>query len=290
MPSHAHAERRLLPRAPDTFSWRVDPWGPTLVCRPLHAHAYHGWTTRAMRLEGADATCEAQWEALASTAGVHRPVIVRPRQVHGADVAIIDGADASLSPTADAVATRAHDVLLTVRVADCVPILLVDPQSGAIAAIHAGWRGTNAGIAQRTIERMHAAFGSEPADLIAAIGPSIGPCCYEVGPELPEAFRAAGWPQADGWFSRDAGLRLDLWRANRDQLEGAGVRAANVHVAGVCTACHPAVFYSYRRDGAGTGRLLGFIHVARASVQLTGSLTSTTERSSPPTGSQTKPC
>ena len=122
--------------------------------------------------------------------------------------------------------------MLSVQVADCVPILIADRRTGSAAAIHAGWRGTCAGIAGAATEAMVKELGSDPANLVAAIGPSIGPCCYEVGASVLDAFRRAGVAdrQLGRWFTAtDAGsLRLDLWAANRDQLVRAGLRPDQV--------------------------------------------------------------
>ena len=156
--------------------------------------------------------------------------------------------------------------MLTVRVADCAALLIADSRRGAVAAVHAGWRGTAAGIAAVAVARLRELHGSDPRDLIAALGPSIGPCCYTVGAELMDAFRGAGQDEADlgRWFRHGERLQLDLWTANRDQLEAAGVPAAAIHVSGLCTACHPDWFYSYRREGTAAGRLVGFIRASRA--------------------------
>jgi YfiH family protein len=152
-------------------------------------------------------------------------------------------------------------VVLTIRVADCVPLLIADRQTGAVAAVHAGWRGTARGIVARAVARLQRTFGSNPENLVAGLGPSIGPCCYQVGSELEQAFSDAGWSDdaRARCFVHDRDTRLDLWSANADQLREAGVPADSIHIAGLCTACHPDLFDSYRRDGAGTGRLVGFI-------------------------------
>jgi YfiH family protein len=155
-------------------------------------------------------------------------------------------------------------VVLTVRVADCVPLLIADRATGAVAAVHAGWRGTCAGIAQRAVAALTRGFGSRPQDLSAALGPSIGPCCYETGPSVREALKRAGWPAdaTEAWFQGPAGRHFDLWRANAEQLIRAGVDPESVFVCGLCTADHPGWFHSYRRDGERAGRLAGYIRAA----------------------------
>lgn len=243
------------PEAPSGFEWHEDRWGWTLRSRVLDRFL-HGWTAGGRGLWDERRPCEAGWEQLAGTAGLDARRIVRPRQVHGAGVALV-GAD-GVAGDVDAVATRDRDLVLTVRVADCVPILMADPLTGAVAAVHAGWRGTSAGIAIRAVEGMRAGFGADPGGMLAAIGPSIGPCCYQVGDEVRGAFQA-GWDCAalSRWFSPPG--RLDLWQANRDQLARAGVPEASVAVSALCTACHPGWFESYRRDGREAGRMIAFI-------------------------------
>ena len=141
----------------------------------------------------------------------------------------------------DALITADPGIFLAIRTADCVPILLADPVRRVVAAVHAGWRGTVAGIAALTVERMRNEFGTDPGDILAAVGPSIGPCCFEVGTEVP-------LPQRN--------RKADLWAANRKQLEGVGV--GMVWVAEACTMCDAGTFYSYRR-GRDTGRMVSVI-------------------------------
>ena len=159
---------------------------------------------------------------------------------------------------------------VAVRAADCVPLLMADPVTGAVAAVHAGWRGTSAGAAVAAVEALAREHGTRPEDLVVAIGPCIGSCCYEVGTELVDAFAAAGHERylIDRWFLAPApprgsrerpGLRLDLAGANRDQLILAGVDETRIHACGLCTAMHPAVLTSYRAEGAQAGRLAGVI-------------------------------
>jgi len=203
--------------------------------------------------------------------------LVRLEQVHGVETVVVrapdvpaaSGTDGGLSH-ADGAMTDDSATAVAIQVADCVPLLIADPSTGGVAAVHAGWRGTAAGMAGHAVRAMARAFGSRPADLVAAIGPSIGRCCYRVGPDVVEAFRAAGSSDAvlRAWFAPEAGsdhFRFDVPRANRDQLIETGLSGAQVHACGLCTACHPRLFHSYRRDGAGTGRLAGVIRGARRS-------------------------
>ena len=195
-------------------------------------------------------------------------------QVHGRDVfAIRRGLPiAADPPSGDALVSDHPDVAIAVRAADCVPLLLADSRTGAVAAVHAGWRGTAAGIASAAVQALTDEFGSRPADLVAAIGPSIGPCCYDVGSELVDAFAAAGHPRhlIDRWFAlKDRGsgfsdwkgssLVLDVAGANRDQLVLAGVPEDRIHLSGLCTAMHLEWLTSYRAEKESAGRLAAVI-------------------------------
>ena len=142
-----------------------------------------------------------------------------------------------------------------VRTADCVPVLLLDAGRRAVAAIHAGWRGTAAGIAAHAIEKMQADFGSRPADIRAALGPCIQECCYEVGPEVANNFRTLfpEWPVISGKW------HLDLPEANRRHLTAAGVPANQIFDSGLCTFCLPEHFFSYRREPRNPGRMTSVI-------------------------------
>jgi hypothetical protein len=155
-------------------------------------------------------------------------------------------------------------VLVGVKTADCVPILIGDPRTGACAAVHAGWRGTSESIVARAVERLGGEYGARAEDLIAAVGPAALGCCYEVGPEVVETFRA-GFPlYADALLAptREEHALIDLHEANRRQLLDAGLRAENVHAAPLCTMCRTDLFFSYRREKqkhGRTGRLLAVV-------------------------------
>jgi YfiH family protein len=192
------------------------------------------------------------------------------RQVHRADVAVVRrGRNGSWPrPEADAIVSDDPTAAIGVRVADCAPILIADrTPGGPVAAVHAGWRGTVQRAAVSGVRRLTVEFGSNPADLIAAIGPCLGPCCGEVGGEVVEAFREAGHPASDvdAWFSPGPSGRphLDLWRANHDQLIAAGVPPAQIHVAALCTRSHTSWLHSYRADGTAAGRMLAAIRCVR---------------------------
>jgi YfiH family protein len=191
------------------------------------------------------------------------------RQVHGIDVAICRAGNGRPPdrPEADVVISNDPSVAIGVRVADCAPVLLADRRRPIVGAAHAGWRGTVKGAAATAVKAMVEAFGSHPADLVAAIGPCLGPCCGEVGDEVVEAFRQAGHAEADvsRWFTRRGTGRphVDLWTANRDQLARAGVPEGRIHVAALCTKSHASLLHSYRA-GERAGRMAAMIR-ARSS-------------------------
>lgn len=174
------------------------------------------------------------------------------RQVHGARVV---EAPWEASPEADAAITRRAGCLVGIRSADCLPILIADPVLRMAAAAHAGWRGTAAGVATRAVESL-LALGARPRDLVAAIGPGIGACCYEVGAQVVEAF--AGSVSAVFGAGREW-HHLNLRLTNRRQLEAAGVDVDRICDVDECTACLPDQYHSFRRDGAASGRMISYI-------------------------------
>jgi YfiH family protein len=199
-------------------------------------------------------------------AGVGAPLYAA-RQVHGAAVARVRAGDdpAPLARVeADALVTDAPGVTLGVFVADCIPALIADPRTGAVAAIHAGWRGTVAGVARAAVAALGRELGARPADLRVALGPAIGACCFEVGAEVVGAFRAAlGDAAASVVLPSPRGApdrwHVDLKAANRLFLERAGVDPAAIESGPECTHCDRARFFSYRRDGSATGQLMAVI-------------------------------
>ncbi len=249
-----------LPQPSGDFEWVQESWGAALRCRPLAEVARHCFSTRELALEGVRDAEPDSWHALARSLGVELDSLARMRQVHCADVFVAEkGVPTPFSdwPEADIAISDDPSLALSVRVADCVPLLLADRRTGAVAAVHAGWKGTAAGAAMVAVRSLMSTYGAQPDDIIAAVGPSIGPCHYEVGPELADQFLAHADAQA--WFTSDAQPRLDLWRATRDQLARAGVPPQQIHVCALCTFDDPALFHSYRRDGTNAGRLVAAI-------------------------------
>jgi YfiH family protein len=254
-----------LPDVPDDFYWTDEPWGPALRCRPLAAVAPHLFTTRQLRLPSHEG-----YAALA--ASIDAADVATVNQVHGRDVIVVRRGltGGRVAADGDALVSENTETALAVRAADCVPLLMADRRQGVVAAVHAGWRGTAAGVSVAAVEALVREFGSAPADLVVAIGPSIGACCYEVGSELVDAFAAAGHPRhlVDRWFMaapprrgerERPTLRLDVAGANRDQLVLAGVDERAIYLSGLCTAEHLDLLTSYRREKDGAGRLAGAI-------------------------------
>jgi len=256
---------------PDAFEWARYAWGPAIRCRALAAAADHCFTTRAPELGPGPLFAGDGWHDVALAMRVPPQSIVRLRQVHGTRVVTVSRRQV-FPPgdpdwnVADIAASDDPSVALCVKVADCVPILLADRRSGSVAAVHAGWRGTAAGAARVAVEALGKHFGAAPRDLVAAIGPSIGPCCYRVGQDVRAAFEAAGtWKgMLDAWFSPKPASEpvhgvpgtdptasgggpavfLDTWTANADQLRAAGVPASQIHLSRLCTSCHRDTFHS----------------------------------------------
>jgi len=192
-------------------------------------------------------------------------------QVHGTDVRVVkDAQEAKPAENArgetvycDAIVSDAPKLLAAVKTADCVPILIGDPETGAFAAVHAGWRGTLAGIVTQAVGRMVRTYDTNPASLRVAIGPAAGPCCYEVGSEVIEGFEER-FPGAEELFipTSEGHARIDLLKANSNQLTAVGVDPRRIHIAPLCTMCRTDLFFSYRREKkvhGKVGRLMAVI-------------------------------
>lgn len=201
---------------------------------------------------------------LAEAVGFDVRKLVTARQVHSARVTVVTEREAgrgggdreSRLPDTDALVTDVQGLCLMVLSADCVPVLLYEPCRRVIAAVHAGWRGTAGKIAWETVRVMRERFDCRPEEIYAGIGPSIGPCCFEVGEEVAAVFRRA-FPEGTGLVrpGKAAGKwTVDLWEANRSALASAGVRADRIEVAGLCSKCSGEKFFSYRREGLEAGR------------------------------------
>ena len=194
--------------------------------------------------------------AIQSSLGARQMVFAR--QVHGVDVLVIGSEEdalmlrqAATAPQVDAMVTNLRHRYLTVQVADCQPVLLYDTHRRVIANVHAGWRGSIRNIIGRTVQAMLDAFQSDPGDIVAGIGPSLGLCCAEFRHyhrEIPREF----------WRYKNDDHHFDFWSISRDQLVEAGVHRENIHISGICTRCHPELFFSYRGERL-TGRFAAVI-------------------------------
>jgi polyphenol oxidase len=178
-------------------------------------------------------------------------------QVHSADVRISDRPRPLDQPheKADAIVTHSQDVTLFMRFGDCVPILFYDPIRRIVAQAHAGWQGTVSKIVQETVLKMKSVYGCDPADLLAGIGPSICPDHYEVGADVEQKARSAfGTDTSSVIIHRGGKIAFDLWQANLNLLEQAGLKSEHIQVSGVCTAANPTDWYSHRAEHGKTGR------------------------------------
>ena len=186
------------------------------------------------------------------------------RQMHSAVSVVAEPAAPETIPEADGIMTGEPGILLGVMTADCIPVLVADPVNRAVAAFHAGWRGTVARIVEHGVARMKAEFGSDPGQLAAAVGPGIGVCCYSVGGEVEAMFEAQFGYAAGLFLKGNETSRLDLIEANRRQLLAAGLAEDAVAVVGGCTSCRPWYFYSHRASGGNAGRMMASIGIRPA--------------------------
>ena len=260
------------------FYWRESHGVRALVCAPLEQDGFvNGFSTRlggvsempanALSLAGfnedaAENILENRRRFLKLFPGKWE--LAGCWQVHGADVRVIQTAEEAkpaenqLGETifCDVIVSNAEGVLAAVKTADCVPILLGDPVSGAFAAVHAGWRGTLAGAVVVGVERLAKEYDAKPENLRVAIGASAGPCCYEVGSEVIEAFTKQ-FADGEKLFTetRPGHALVDLLKANCDQLESTGVLPERIHTAPICTMCRTDLFFSYRKEKSLHGKV-----------------------------------
>lgn len=223
--------------------------------------------------------------AEAITGSAQTPVVTL-KQIHSSVVTLADAASSAVACKGDGLMTDRPGLLLGVQTADCIPVLVADRRRKAVAAFHAGWRGTVKRIVESGIGRMRLEFGSRPEDLVAAIGPGNGPCCYAVGEEVlseftsqfsyaPELFHEVydsdpvkqKYPmlfltqRAPGHSPIGPSLHLDLFEANRRQLLDAGLKPSNIKLVGGCTSCQPELFFSHRASRGRAGRMLNVIGI-----------------------------
>jgi YfiH family protein len=267
------------------FYWRECGGVSALVCEPLEAAGFaNGFSTRnggvssmpehSLNLAGfnedtAENILENRRRFLKLFPG--HWALAGCWQVHGADVRLVKNLiDAKPAEDArgdtvycDAIVSDARGVMAGVKTADCVPILMGDAQTGAFAAVHAGWRGTLAEVTTQALKRMAAEYNTKPHDVLVAIGPAAGACCYEVGSEVIDAFNDR-FPDAGDLFNptREGHACVDLVKANRAQLTSAGIDEDRIYSAPLCTMCRTDLFFSYRREKnvyGKVGRLMSVI-------------------------------
>lgn len=241
-----------------------------------HAKLSHAFTTRhqgvshapyhsnniAFHVGDDDRDVLKNHKALATHLSYDLDRLVHMRQIHSDQIVIVDE-DSSFDdpPECDALITDIKEKPLMVMTADCTPVLLYDPVKEVIAAIHAGRAGAFKDIVTKSIVTMHEHFGSEPADILSALGPSIGVCCYEVDEKIDREATLLGF--AFAIQRRDAHYFLDVNMILRRRLEEAGIRREHIEDLGECNACHNGTFFSYRADGQRTGRMAGIIALKR---------------------------
>jgi YfiH family protein len=238
----------------------------------------HGFSTRAseagpgvadfdLRLRDDDgAVGERNRRRFLEVVGLRGAPLVTLGQTHEDRIyEVADGAAVPDQPPVgfDAVVTSRVGIAIAIGTADCLPVLMTDPVHSAIGAVHAGWRSAALGLPALTVKRMGERHGSNPADLLVALGPSIGVCCFEVGDDVIEGL-AASSPHPDRWVFRAKGRKphVDLVLATTLALTAAGVRPESIEVVPGCTRCDPGRFFSYRREGAATGRQLSVVGLA----------------------------
>lgn len=269
------------------FYWRQLEGVQALVCAPLEEAGFvNGFSTRgggtspmpenALNLAGfnedtAENILENRRRFLKLFPGAEKQwALAGCWQVHGSDVRLITNlgeakpAEDARGDTVycDAIISNASGVLAGVKTADCVPILIGDPRTGAFAAVHAGWRGTLAHVATKALKRMITEYQTNPHDVRVAIGPAAGACCYEVGTDVIDPFRL-GFPSQDLFTeTRPDHACIDLLKANHAQLVSAGVEPEKISIAPLCTMCRTDLFFSYRREKnvqGKVGRLMSVI-------------------------------
>jgi len=249
---------------------------------PLLGEVRHGFSTRkvgvsrghlaSLNLRGAipsgddPAAVLENYRRFCGAVGTDVNAAVLSKQVHETTVRVCTAADAGKGLfserdyTADALVTDIKNLPLTVFSADCGIILLHDPVHQAIGAVHAGWRGCAAGIVEKTVQTMTAAYGSDPAELLAAIGPCIGRCCFETDSDVPDAMRAALGADAEPYLEvRGPKWHVDLAGLNRQWLLKAGLSPGHIDTCGLCTACRPDLFWSHRKMGNARGAQIAMI-------------------------------
>lgn len=201
-------------------------------------------------------------ERLAGLLGLESSQLAFPEQTHSSHIGSVPDDDLPVFYQTDALVTGRKNICLCVQTADCVPVLIFDPTKKVVAAIHAGWKGTLNRITAKTIEKMKSEFSCSPGDLYAVIGPSIGPSKYETGLEVADLFKS----QFGNWqefliMQNNRRYHIDLWSANHYQLKQPGIPAGHIQILQECTYLRQDVFFSARREGTDTGRMVSGIMI-----------------------------
>jgi len=272
------SETELQALSPAGFYWREIEGVRALICAPLEQDGFvNAFSTRlggvspmphdALNLAGfnedsAENILENRRRFLKLFPGEW--ALAGCWQVHGAEVRVVQDAHEAKPAEneygdtiyCDAIVSNAAGVLAGVKTADCVPVLVTDAVTGSFAAVHAGWRGTLAGVVVEAVQRLIDEYKARPEDMRVAIGAAAGSCCYEVGSEVIEAF-ASRFHYANDLFTatREGHALIDLLKANRTQLVSAGVSAERIHTAPICTMCQTDLFFSYRREKSLQGKV-----------------------------------
>lgn len=217
------------------------------------------------------ANIKENYKRIAESIGVDINSFVLSKQVHKTNIRVVDENDRGkgiFTPTdyteIDGLITNKPNITLVTKYADCVPLFFVDPKNKAIGLTHSGWRGTVKKIGKVTVEEMRKAFGSNPENLIAVVGPSICPDCYEIGEEVAEEFKKAfpyTWEQGILVDKGNGKYQCNLWAANHTVLSEAGLSPANIHISGVCTCCNSNLLFSHRKTSGKRGSLAAFLAI-----------------------------
>jgi polyphenol oxidase len=250
---------------------------PYYSCRAFESLTWlhHGFSTRhggaagSLNLMEASSDCRDQVEEnkrrFLAALYLEDASLITMHQVHSKHVHIIDEHTDLLNPRkGDALITRRENAALAIKTADCFPILIADPMHKAIGAVHSGWRGTLSGILPETIQAMQREFRSNPAELFVAVGPGIRSCCFEVGKEVMQSFREVYPDQAIGQAITDRPEKywIDMCNILKIQMDDAGIRADYRYDLGICTCCNTSDFFSYRAEGAASGRMMAIIGIS----------------------------
>lgn len=228
------------------------------------------WATMNLSFNRGDdkAAVLKNYEILCGAVGINTENLVLSGQTHTNNVKIVDKTDCGRGITkqsftdVDGLITNERGVALVTQYADCTPLIFCDPVNSVIATSHAGWRGTVKQIGKVTVEKMVSYFGSNPKDIVAAIGPSISSCCYEVDEPVFDEFSKAGFNLEDIFFKKSNGkYMLDLKKANYEILLKSGILPENIDIADLCTCCNSAEFHSHRATGGERGNLAAIIEL-----------------------------